>query len=858
MNRNVYKIINEEKRKKSKKLNLSNLSLTSIPQAIYDLQHLTCLYLSYNRLNSISENILQLENLEKLYLGNNQIETIPENIGKLKSLIDLDLSYNNIMTIPITINNLKMLKNLNFENNKIQEIPDEIVELQYLENLNLSSNQLTKIPESIMKLTKLINLNLMRNQIDSIPVSITNLKLLEKFNLQKNNIIEIPNYICKLSKLKKIIIEDNPIVKPIEIEVKDIASIRNYFHKLEEDENCLYEAKLIIVGEPGAGKTTLAKKIIDSNYTLQENERSTKGIDIFKWQFSMENGKKFKVNIWDFGTQAIFNLTHQFFLTKRSLYLLVVDTRKEDTDFNYWLKTVKLYSNNSPLLIVKNEKNNSDFREISNQLKVNFVNIKEILTTNLATNKGLSIIIENIKHHIKSFNFIGKKLHNSWFKIRKQLEKSDSNYIDIKECKSICAIHGVNSFDDQLSNDFHDLGVCLHFKDDPLLKNIVILKPEWCTKAVYKIFESKKIKEAKGRFIKEELFSILNEDIIDDKHDELLNLMTRFQLCYEIPEKENHFIAPQLLDKDELKYEINDLNSLYLRYEYTYMPKGILTKFIVNMHRHILEQKYVWKTGVILEYKQTKAKIVEDYFKQEVRIRVFGNDKKQLLNIINYQFEIIHNTTYKGIDYEIKIPCNCKDCCINSKKHFYSYELLHTFYYKKNMAEIMCYISGCLVKIAPLIDGININNKNYKKIIFISYCRKDSFWKDIFVKHLNTIAREKQIKILTDDNIQASDDWNKKILDYIDNSTMAILLITPDFLTSDFISDTEIPYLLKRKKESNLKILPVIIKPCTWREIKWLSSIEFLNEAPLVETINDDFKTQEAVVGIVSKIIAID
>jgi GTPase SAR1 family protein len=45
------------------------------------------------------------------------------------------------------------------------------------------------------------------------------------------------------------------------------------------------------------------------------------------------NGKNFRVNIWDFGGQEIYHQTHQFFLTERSLYALVADTRTENTDF---------------------------------------------------------------------------------------------------------------------------------------------------------------------------------------------------------------------------------------------------------------------------------------------------------------------------------------------------------------------------------------------------------------------------------------------------------------------------------------------------------------------------------------------
>ncbi|MEH2298752.1 MAG: hypothetical protein V7K88_06780 [Nostoc sp.] len=101
--------------------------------------------------------------------------------------------------------------------------------------------------------------------------------------------------------------------------------------------------------------------------------------------FLLDSDREFRVNIWDFGGQEIYHATHQFFLTKRSLYALVADTRKEDTDFYYWLNVVELLSGNSPLLIIKNEKQERK-REINErELRRGFTNFQETLTTNLAT-----------------------------------------------------------------------------------------------------------------------------------------------------------------------------------------------------------------------------------------------------------------------------------------------------------------------------------------------------------------------------------------------------------------------------------------------------------------------------------------
>ncbi len=141
----------------------------------------------------------------------------------------------------------------------------------------------------------------------------------------------------------------------------------------------MYEAKLLIVGEEKAGKTTLANKIQNPQYQLQENQPSTEGIDVIKWSFPLDNEREFKVNIWDFGGQEIYHATHQFFLTKRSLYTLVADTCKKDTDFYYWLNVVELLSDNSPLLIVKNEKQDCQ-REREIRIRVAGNNKRNFLT----------------------------------------------------------------------------------------------------------------------------------------------------------------------------------------------------------------------------------------------------------------------------------------------------------------------------------------------------------------------------------------------------------------------------------------------------------------------------------------------
>lgn len=81
----------------------------------------------------------------------------------------------------------------------------------------------------------------------------------------------------------------------------------------------LYEAKMLILGEGGAGKTSLLRRLYQPGWPLPMEQESTKGISIYRHEFPLKNGRRFRLNVWDFGGQEIYHATHQFFLTRRSL-----------------------------------------------------------------------------------------------------------------------------------------------------------------------------------------------------------------------------------------------------------------------------------------------------------------------------------------------------------------------------------------------------------------------------------------------------------------------------------------------------------------------------------------------------------
>jgi len=605
-----------------------------------------------------------------------------QQIGKFSSLETLRVFGVWLKEVPSGVRELQNLRSLNLFGAGLKEIPSWLGQLQHLSSITLRINELSQLPSSLADLTNLESLDLAQNQFTEIPLVLFRIPSLARLELQQiwpenrgPGIKEIPREIVDSPNLTEIDLSGHPVeTPPIEVVKKGAEAIKNYWRQQQEAGiDYLCEAKLLVIGEPGAGKTSLAKKLKDHAYALKPAESSTEGIEITRWNFRaairVKQGKKeklldrnFRVNIWDFGGQEVYHATHQFFLTRRSLYALVVDDRKEDTDFNYWLNVVELLSDASPTVIVQNEKQDRQ-REINmGSLHARFPNLRETLRINLADNRGLDGLAGVLKRELQQLPHIGVPLPRTWNLVREALERDYRNYLSVEEYLAICQTHGFQRKSDklQLSGYLHDLGICLHFQDDPVLKQTLILKPRWGTDAVYRVLDNDQVIRRRGRFGPEDLNRIWSDHEYASMHHELLRLMMRFQLCYELSSGAA-YIAPQLLSSTQPEYRWDQTENLVLRYEYDFMPKGLVTRLIVALNHLIAEQELVWKSGVILERDSTRAEIIEDYPHRKISVRIAGPDTRGMFAILDDQLDRIHKS-FNRLKYEKYLPCNCEEC----------------------------------------------------------------------------------------------------------------------------------------------------------------------------------------------------
>jgi internalin A len=711
-------------------LYLSYNQISIIPDVIAKLTSLQALKLTDNQIIVIPDAIAKLVNLQYLSLSNNQISLIPDAIAQLVNLQTLYLGRNQISAIPESIAQLVNLQTLHLSRNQISAIPESIAQLVNLQVLALWGNQISVIPESIAQLVNLLTLGLDDNQISVIPAAIGQLHNLQGLGLSWNQISIIPDAILRLSKLEGFDLCFNPIGIPSELlsssedrKLPEAKLILDYYFTTRDPNQTqtLYESKLLLVGEGGAGKTSLANKILDPDYELKPTTEdiSTEGIDILDWEFIGTNGQPYRIHIWDFGGQEIYHQTHQFFLTERACYLLVADDRRENTDHYFWLQSIQLLGKNSPVHLIQNEKGDRTCNLNPNQLRGEFPNLRDTHRTNLNNNRGLSELQTALQQELERLIPQGIPFPNKWLAVRYSLENDGRDYIDYAQYEDICRRHIITNRDEMLSLSrfLHDLGIVLHFQTDQILKHRLILKPNWGTTVVYKILDNDTVKTNLGQFSDTDLDNIWADPQYADMRHELLQLMKEFKVCYEIPRRPGQYIAPHLLSSDTPKYLPLTDNPLILRYKYkTFMPKGILTRFIVEMHRDIENASdpasaAVWKTGVVLSKGPTRAEIIEHYNQREIHIRVVGSRPRDFLTIINQKFEEIHEGFYgetifeENPPYDTLIPCNCKDCKPNPNPFVFSLDRLHTCL-DKGRYTIECHESGEDVNVRGLIDGV--------------------------------------------------------------------------------------------------------------------------------------------------------
>jgi hypothetical protein len=639
-----------------------------------------------------------------------------------------------------------------------------------------------------------------------------------------------------------IYVQDCPLTNPpVAIVQQGNAAILNYFHeKQAQGTDHIYEAKLLLVGEGGAGKTSLLRRLYQPALPLPEENETTKGIAIHRHEFEVRdarypNGRTFRLNVWDFGGQEIYHATHQFFLTQRSLYILLDDTRKDhktllDEGFKYWLEAVDLLSSHSPVLIFQNEKGGRSKSIDLAGIKGGFDNVKECYRGNLEQQDGAEPLRTAIEFFAPNLPHIGEELPARWLDIRADIEQlaelqatiTQNEYFDLYRkhlpFDRVKALH--------LSRYLHDLGVFLHFQDDKLLARTVILQNQWATAAVFKMLDDETVKAQLGRFNADDCARLWQDSDYRDMHPELLALMQKFELCYALPDTSPEtWLAPQLLppSKPEVINDWAKPGDLVLRFCYAFLPKGMVSRLMVRQHYFVRQPELAWMSGALFERDETQVLVEIPPKGGEIILRARGIERKELLSVLAADLDKLNNT-FNGLAEKVTklIPCHCKNCRLQTEPEFFEQKRLLQRK-KDGKLTIECPASYADVNVLELLDGIQVRNMpkwskaQTAKKIFISYSKHDNDHKDSLIKHLAGLKNE--MVSWNDRDLLAGEDWDERIKQELQQADIVLYLVTANSMATDYIQNIELPMIEQRCKNDECVLVPIIVDFCLWQRL---------------------------------------
>lgn len=539
------------------RLDISGNQLTSLPESIGNLSQLTFLYASRNQLISLPESIGKLSQLSRLDISENQLTSLPESIENLSRLTFLYAFRNQLISLPEGIGKLSQLRELDVSRNQLTSLLESIGELSQLTEVNVSENQLSSLPESIGTLSKLMGLSIFDTGLQEVPHCVRQLSNLKSLDLSRNPLRILPDWLGDMTELhtlnlsslqltaiprsflkldstfltdslafgkhdspKSICIEDTTLsIQPVSLfdQSRDKSPgfresrklIMEYF---ETPKVPIREAKVIFLGDGKTGKTYTIQRLLHGCHKGDYPTEETHGI-LIEDLYAKKDGETYKIRVWDFGGQDIMHEMHRCFLTDRTCYVVMIDTRvdKQTSRARYWLRTVQNIAPQAPVLLLVNEVSGNKNRNLDySSLKLEFSNLvgAEYCSSKDADDEEFRQKVEQaIFRQALDLDSCKMELPEKWESVRQELlslrsgaepEQERTYYIDRQTFHSLCDQYAIPADDGLrawLLTWFNDLGVCFsyHLGEDGRERSAdyKILEPMWLTSAVYKIIWEK-------------------------------------------------------------------------------------------------------------------------------------------------------------------------------------------------------------------------------------------------------------------------------------------------------------------------------------------------------------------------------
>lgn len=601
--------------------------------------------------------------LEKAYLQKNQLKNFRFQ-GGCKALVLLDLSGNQLTAFRL-LPGFDELAYLYLNDNQIEKI-DLLGAINKLDTLHLKNNKLIDIKIDQVY-PGLLSLYLENNQLTNLPGNLFEfLPNLAFLTLKGNPINNIPNEIFE---------KDGNVVM----------DVRNTLISMSKGTVENNEVKMVLVGNSSVGKTTLVKYLREGIFV--EGEDTTHGIQVSNWKPEKEKGESTGLTVyaWDFGGQEYYHATHRLFLSNNAVYCLLwnqatnvqglVDTiiykngkpEKQALDhyrYDYWLENIRLYAPTSPIFLVQSKDQDTDpvENEVFEQYKIEPKKNYSVCIKSVAAGEGEKTdefnifrrqLLKRLKEAATAFS-LGK----FWVEIRDEIRRRalKGEYRWTWEAYAAFCQHIDPDMSDSelgtLTGYLAEIGVLLHYPNNPGLKGVVFIKPTWVTDMIYAVF-NEQVKTQHGEFDLEHVIRTLEAEKAGDASDrprlakELLELMQAFELVFSPKDKPDIVYAIQYLRDnygnpaalERQKKNVVPVLGFKLQFP-KFLPKSVFHRFIAEYGKCAVDD--FWKYGIFFTHEASGTEVFAEckFSDKTIEIWLKEWDERVLAELFHKFFQL--------------------------------------------------------------------------------------------------------------------------------------------------------------------------------------------------------------------------
>ncbi|HEY3901118.1 MAG TPA: COR domain-containing protein [Chthoniobacter sp.] len=756
--------IEEARRTQKRDLYLGHMTLTELPESLGQLTELRYLDISQNRLTELPEWLGRLTQLQSLDAAGNQLTELPEWLGHLMQLKSLEVSNNRLTRLPDTLGRLSRLEHLLLSMNHLDELPDSFSGFTRLELLSISENRFSRFPAVICQLERLVSFSATRNQIPSIPEEIRNLTLLESLLLGgeeffrahlgfyssyvsrsrrpsnhqwPGNLLQtLPIGISRLTKLKELELSGNPLNPELAAAYREgVEAVKRYLRAQAGERVTLNEAKLIVVGEGEVGKSCLLGALRGDPWV--ENRDTTHGIEIKPVKVTdPASGTEMTLNGWDFGGQRVYRPTHQLFFSAPAVYLVVWKPREgpQQGFVKDWIKLVKHREPEAKILVVATHggpgarQPDIDRQEIwdlfGKEMVIDFFHV-DSRPDKSGNCDGVEALKRKIAEVAASLPEMGREVPKSWQQARQALKRVKAAHITTSRALGICAKEKMSKEDAKLFLTIeHRLGHLIHYGNDEVLHDIVVLKPDWLATAISFVLDDKITREAHGLVNATRFDELWNDPHRAQAfrypaklHAVFVRLMERYDLCYRVASLgesagDGAYLIAQLVPDVKPgqilgwaaktpageEEQVQICRIVESQGGQSANAEGLFFQLIVRLHKFSLgrvdyQESSHWQRGLVLDDDYNGRALLE-HVGNDVKITVRAAYPEAFLSVLTSEVKWLVESFWKGMRCEVVVPCVAP--CGKKLPGTGVFEVQKLIAFKKQgVTKFPCFVSGC-------------------------------------------------------------------------------------------------------------------------------------------------------------------